>query len=273
MAVGKNKKLGKKKKGTQKKIDPFQRKEFFKIRAPAAFKVPFVGYTVATKTTGNKTSKESLMGRVIEVALGDLQSSVAEKSQEESEADTFRKIKLRVEEVSGNTVLTNFYGLDLTTDKLRSLVRKWFTLIEVAVDVKTVDGYALRIFCIGFTQKLKNQQRKTSYAQSAQVKQIRKRMTDVITKESSTVTLNDLVVKFIPETIGKEIERKCQGIYPLQNVMIRKVKMLKAPKTDVQKLYEIHGGADAVALLGKALDRDEEEAPAADAAAAPVATD
>jgi len=266
MAVGKNKKLGKKKKGTQKKIDPFLRKEFFKIRAPAAFKVPNVGYTVATKTTGNKTSKESLMGRVIEVALGDLQTNVADKAEE---ADTFRKIKLRVEEVSGNTVLTNFYGLDLTTDKLRSLVRKWFTLIEVSVDVKTADGYALRIFCIGFTQKLKNQQRKTSYAQSAQVKQIRKRMSEIITREASSVSLNDLVLKFIPETIGKEIERKTHGIYPLQNVMIRKVKMLKSPKTDVQKLYEIHGGADAVAALGKAIEREEEPAAAVAAEANP----
>ena len=30
--------------------------------------------------------------------------------------------------------------------------------------------------------------------------------------------------------IGKEIEKACQGIYPLQNVFTRKVKVLKAPK-------------------------------------------
>ena len=29
--------------------------------------------------------------------------------------------------------------------------------------------------------------------------------------------------------------------------------MLKSPKTDVQKLFELHGGADAVALMGKVL--------------------
>ncbi|KAL5710819.1 hypothetical protein ACHQM5_021334 [Ranunculus cassubicifolius] len=34
--------------------------------------------------------------------------------------------------------------------------------------------------------------------------------------------LKELVAKFIPEMIGKEIEKATQSIYPLQNVFIRK---------------------------------------------------
>ena len=47
-------------------------------------------------------------------------------------------------------------------------------MIEAHVDVKTTDGYILRLFCVGFTKKRTNQIRKTSYAQHQQVRQIRK---------------------------------------------------------------------------------------------------
>lgn len=99
--------------------------------------------------------------------------------------------------------------------------------------------------------------KKTSYAQSTQVRAIRKKMVDIMTREASTVDLNDLVAKLIPESIGREIEKAAEGIYPLQNVLIRKVRTLRAPKTDLTKLLEIHGGADAAAAsdMGKPVER------------------
>lgn len=99
---------------------------------------------------------------MFEVSLADLQSDQdAERS--------FRKFRLIAEDVQGRNVLTNFHGMDLTTDKLRSMVKKWQTLIEANVDVKTTDGYLLRVFCIGFTNKDQLSTRKTCYAQHAQV--------------------------------------------------------------------------------------------------------
>jgi len=240
MAVGKNKKLGKKRKGGARKIaDPFSKKEWYDVKAPISFQIRGIGKTVVTKTQGTKNSRDSLLGRVFESSLGDLKPN--------GEDDAFRKFKLKVEDIQGMNCLTNFYGMDLTTDKLRSLVRKWHSLIETHADVKTSDGYTLRLFCIGFTKRRPNQIKKTSYAQSAQAKQIRKKMHEIMMREASTVDLHDLVLKFIPETIGREIEKATSGIYPLQNVLIRKVKMLKAPKLDVGRLLELHGGAEAAA--------------------------
>ena len=45
----------------------------------------------------------------------------------------------------------------------------------------------------------------------------------------------------IPDSIGKDIEKACQSIYPLHDVFIRKVKMLKKPKFELGKLMELHG--------------------------------
>merc|ERR1711981_1238942 len=112
-----------------------------------------------------------------------------------------------------------------------------------------MDGYVMRMFCIGFTKKRMNQLKKTCYANAAQQKLIRKEMRDIMTREATTCDLKELVAKFIPESIGKEIEKACHGVYPLQNVFIRKVKILRKPKLDVIKLMELHG--DAKEDLGK----------------------
>jgi len=135
--------------------------------------------------------------------------------------------------------------MTITTDKLRSLVRKWQTLIEAHCDVKTTDGYNLRLFCIGFTQRT-SQIKKTAYAQASQVRQIRKKMVDIMHHEASTVDLNTLVIRLMSESIGREIEKRTQSIYPLWNVLIRKVKMLRSPKVDVTKLLESHGGQESL---------------------------
>lgn len=153
--------------------------------------------------------------------------------------------------------------MDFTTDKLRSIVRKWQTLIEASVDVRTADGYVLRLFAIGFTKRSYNQVKKTTYAQSSQVREIRAKMVEIMKREAEGGDLKELVQKFVPESIGREIEKAtkvstrdcirveasltCQGIYPLHNVYVRKAKILKTPKLDLTKLLELNGetGADA----------------------------
>jgi len=131
--------------------------------------------------------------------------------------------------------------MSFTSDKLRALVRKWQTLIEAHVDVKTTDGYLIRLFAIAFTRRRQSQVRKTTYAQSSQIREIRKKMFEIMTREATTCDLKELVQKFVPEAIGREIEKATKGIYPLQNVYIHKAKIIKAPKFDLSKLLELHG--------------------------------
>ncbi|TVY25382.1 40S ribosomal protein [Lachnellula hyalina] len=233
MAVGKNKRLSKGKKGIKKKtLDPFTRKDWYQVKAPSSFQIRDVGKTLVNRTTGLKNANDALKGRIFEVSLADLQKD---------EDHAFRKVKLRVDEVQGKNCLTNFHGLDFTSDKLRSLVRKWQTLIEANVTVKTTDDYLLRLFAIAFTKRRPNQIKKTTYAASSQIRAIRKKMTEIIQREAQSCTLTQLTAKLIPEVIGREIEKSTQGIYPLQNVHIRKVKLLKAPKFDLGALLNLHG--------------------------------
>merc|ERR1712179_671067 len=164
----------------------------------------------------------------------------------------------------GRNVPTNFHGMNMTTDKLRSMVKKWQTLIEANVDAKTTDGYLLRMFCIGFTTKRPNQIKKTCYAQSTQVRSIRRKMVDIMQREVSSNDMKEVVNKLIPDSIGKDIEEACQGIYPLHDVYIRKVKVLKKPKFDIGKLMDMHGESTSKTTTtetGEKVDRPDNFEP------------
>jgi len=237
MAVGKNKRLtkGGKKGGKKKAGDPFLKKEWYDIKAPSIFSTRQCGKTLVTRTQGTKIASEQLKGRVLELNLADLNND---------EDQSYKKVRLCIEEVQGRNCLTDFHGLALTRDKINSLVRKWHTMIEAHVDVKTTDGYVVRLFVIAFTKRRQDQVKTNCFAQSAQIRKIRKKMVDIMAKEASTCQLRDLVKKLIPESIGKEIEKQTQGIFPLKDVLVRKVKIIKKPKFDITKLMELHGDGD-----------------------------
>lgn len=251
-AVGKNKRLSKGKKGQSKKkiIDPFSRKEWYDLRTPAYFSNRDAGKTLVNRTAGLRSAEDGLKGRVFELSLGDLHAKCEDQA--------FRKFRMRVDEIQGKACLTNFHGMTIAQDKFRSMVKKWQSLIEANVDVKTADGYLLRVFVVAFTKRQKKQVKKTSYAQSAQIREIRKRMFEVIEREVSACEIKDLVGKLIPDSIGKECEKAGNAIFPLQNVTVMKVKILKQPKFEVTKLLELHAEGAAIAsgiVNGKRVER------------------
>ncbi|VDO74715.1 unnamed protein product [Heligmosomoides polygyrus] len=251
MAVGKNNNKMGKKGGKKKAVDPFARKEWFDIKAPSMFYNRQVGKTLINKTQGTKIASEGLKGRVFEVSLADLNGS---------EAD-FRKFKLVCEDVQGKNVLTNFHAMSMTRDKLCSIVKKWHTLIEANGVFKTTDGYVLHLFCIGFTKRSPNQVKKTTYTKASKVRKIRARMLELMKKEVSGCDLKEVCSKLIPDSIGKDIEKACHGLYPLQDVYIRKVKILKKPRLDLGRLMEMHGDSITVGTDGEKVDRPDDYEP------------
>jgi len=244
MAIGKNKRLTKSKKGSRKKaIDPFLKKEWYKLIAPSIFAVKDCGKTLITKTQGTKIASDFLKGRVVEISLADLQRN---------EALSYRKIKLCIEDVQGYNCLLNFHGMDMTRDKLCSLIRKKQTIIEGNVDCRTTDGYTVRLFCIAFTKPQDNQISATCYAKSAQVRAIRAKMCSIMTELGTKGDLKSLVKELISAPIGDQIAQAACAIFPTKDCFIRKVKVLKKPKFDVTELMEWHND-DEVAMSGEGM--------------------
>jgi small subunit ribosomal protein S3Ae len=181
--------------------------------------------------------EDGLKGRVISISLADLNKDAKEHN--------WRKIKLQIEDVKGDEAYTNFYGMDVTRDKVCTVVKKWQSTIEGFVDVKTADGYFIRIFTIAFTQKRKTQMRATCYATTGQKKTIRGKMMEIMTQEASKSTLKDLAKKFLEKVIEKRINKECNKIFPLQNILVTQVKMIKKPKFDLTRLMEMYSEKQA----------------------------
>jgi small subunit ribosomal protein S3Ae len=252
MAVGKNTNKMGKKGGKKKIVDPFSRKEWYDIKAPNMFTNRQVGKTLINRTQGTKIASEGLKGLVFDVSLGDLNGS---------EAD-FRKFKLVCEEVQGKSVLTTFHSMSLTRDKLCSIVKKWHKQIEADALVKTTDGYTIRVFALGFTRKHPAQIKKNCYTKQSKIRAIRARMVEVIKKEINGCDLKEVVAKLIPDSIGKDIEKACYRIYPLQDVYVRKVKIVKKPRFDLARILALHGDSGtAVTADGETVDRPDDYEP------------
>lgn len=58
--------------------------------------------------------------------------------------------------------------------------------------------YALKLAAGAFLQE-----KRTCYAQTSQIRQIRQKMVEIMTREASSCDLKELVGKFIPEAIGE----------------------------------------------------------------------
>lgn len=251
MAYGKNKGLAKGgKKGQKKKqADAFLKKVWYNIKAPTYFKGAGtkVGRTCVTKTQGTKIETEGLKGRICEFNVADLNAS----------EDGFKKIKLEVQEIQGKNCLTDFHGLSLTRDKMCQMIKKRHSLIEAQADCKTTDGYVVRVNVIAFTKDIKDHQVSMfTYAQSAQIKRIRKKIVATLQAEISQKSLAAFVQSLLMDKIETEIRKTCERVYPLDPVHIQKVKIIKKPKLDITKLMEVHD--KTVEDDGIAVDEPEE---------------
>ena len=237
-------------KGNKKvKQDSFLKKEWRHVFVPGFFGKRDIGFTVSHKCARGKVPADYLNNRVFELSHGDL---VDEQSH------AYRLFSWKSVDVINDDVLTVFAGMRLSVDKMSSLMRKYRTLIEAQVDVKTVDGYILRLFSIGFTKKLNN--KKACYAQQSKKRELRDAMIACMKEKAEKLPINDFCTTLVAEDIEREIVEKCKNIMQVENVYVTKVKVIKAPVIAGEELKKLHQGR-VVAKAPEVARPAEEVAP------------
>lgn len=241
MAKGKNKQHIKRGKAGKTEKHAFFKKKWYKLQTPPSIGPSVqVGWTPVNKTIGTKLSKDGLMNRVAEVNLADVQDKCS---------TPWKRVKMQIEEVKSNTCYTSWYGLSMINEKLYTFLRKKMSLIDVVADVRTQDGYILRVLITTFTSRKQGQLKSNTYAKHSQVRAIRKVFTKYLAKVAATSNISDFASLAIGESLATKLAERGKKIFPLSTVLVRKVKVLKKSKIDVSKLVsETNAKRDAGAI-------------------------
>lgn len=187
--------------------DKWKSKQWYRIVAPDMFDGSVVGETVASEP-------DQLLGRISEISLQDLTGDFSR---------VHIKVQLKIDGIRGGECITRFIGHDMTTDYVRRLTRRRRSKIDANFDVKTKEGYKIRIKPLSVTDKRINSSIKRS---------IRNRQKEVIKEIANKSTLPELVSKMIFGDLAKEVAKSCKEIYPLKKVEIRKSEVLARPKDE-----------------------------------------
>jgi small subunit ribosomal protein S3Ae len=189
---------------SQRKAESRKAKQWYKVVSPEMFgRVPF-GETVAN-------DPERVVGRIVETTLGDLTNNFSKQNT---------KLVFKVDRVAGDSAYTKFLGHEMTTDYVRSLVKRRTSRIDSIVDVITTDGYHVRVKPSCFTVKR---------ARANQVKSIRELSKKVVLERSKSLDLNQLIQEAVGGKISLDIYKEAKAIYPLRRVEVRKTEIKAEP--------------------------------------------
>lgn len=155
---------------------------------------------------------EQLIGRVVEATLYDITGDFSHM---------YLKMFFQINEIDGKTAKTLFKGHEYSRDYLRSLVRRRTTKVDGLFNLKTKDGYKLRISVSALT---------LSRIKTSQEKIIREIMDRTVKEKSSGLNLDSFVQEVVLGKIASDIYNEAKKVAPLRHVGIRKSKLLSSPE-------------------------------------------
>lgn len=195
------------------------KKDTFNLTCPIS--TDHIGSTILNKQNTEIVAERKLKGRCFDVFQQDLSFNSA----------TPRRLNFIISKINGKECKSHFNQLEISTDKLRGIVKKWYTLIETNTEIVTKEGIKLRIFCIGTSARNKaSKVKKHSYLKPSVTKQVRKSLSDTVQAQLSNLPINELVKHVLTDKIDRAMEDEANGIAPVTNCLVRKIKVVKRPR-------------------------------------------
>jgi small subunit ribosomal protein S3Ae len=200
----KQKAVAKQEKVAISKRDPWALKRWFSVHAPSYLGGVFIAEVPAAEP-------QKLLMRTLEVSLYDLTKDISHLPI---------KLKFQIHKVDGLQAFTRFKGLELTRDYLRSLVRKGTSKVAAVAEVKTKDGWVMRVTVLAVT---------THRIGTAQKSALRKRMIETLMKKASEMDIGQFLKEALEGVMAADLFVAGKKIAPLRKVELAKIKVLRYP--------------------------------------------
>lgn len=182
--------------------DTWKEKTWYKITSPKAFGENEIGATPSR-------DPEFLLKRRVEATMRELTGDFSKQ---------YVKLKFQVSDVAGTTANTKFIGHQVTTDYVRSMIRRGTSRIDAPVIVETNDGNKMKVHVLAIT---------TRRAKSSQQKFMRETIQELVKNLAAEKSFNELIEGVVTGKIASEVYHKAKKIYPLKRVEIIKTKVLE----------------------------------------------
>lgn len=181
--------------------DTWKEKSWYTIKTPIAF---------GDKEIGDTPSRdpEFLIGRGVEVTMRELTGDFSKQ---------YIKLKFEVDNIGGDIANTKFTGHKVTTDYVRSMIRRGTSRIDTHVLINTKDGHKMKLYVLAIT---------TRRSKSSQQKFMRETIAELVEKLASERSYEDVIETSVNGRMASEIYHRAKKIYPLKRVEIIKSKVL-----------------------------------------------
>jgi small subunit ribosomal protein S3Ae len=222
--------------------DKWKAKEWYKLYAPRMFNQVELGETPSSDPA-------ALMGRVTEVTVHELTGDFSKMHI---------KMRFSVNDIRGLEAHTAFIGHDLTSDYVRRLTRRKRTKTDHVVDVRTKDGFKVRIKPMSITEQR---------IQAAQETAVRNIMASTLNDLAANMTVSELVKAIITGDLSKDLSNAAKVIIPIKRIEIRRSEVLEAgtaasDEPSIQERFGQEAAEQAAAQAAMAPAEETAEAPA-----------